>query len=70
MKQEMLEEEDGEDVDKASESYRDNKNGIKRSKIRFESDSEDEKNADAISDSISLAEQEALALKLLSSMHS
>lgn len=48
--------------------------GAKRSKIYFDSDSDEggklEKNVESIADTISLAEQEALALKLLSSMHS
>lgn len=46
----------------------------KRSKIYFDSDDDNgvkgKENAGVIADSISIAEQEAMALKLLSSMHS
>ncbi|XP_058112217.1 DEAD-box ATP-dependent RNA helicase 32 [Magnolia sinica] len=72
------EEEEEEDEDK-EEFGSDRKSGngnAKRSKIYFESDSDGEgekkgkKDAGIAADSISIAEQEALALKLLSSMHS
>ncbi|GJT90404.1 DEAD-box ATP-dependent RNA helicase 32 [Tanacetum coccineum] len=60
-----------EDDDEFSGSDKDTKN-VKRSKVYFDSDSENEqKDKVALkTDAISLAEQEELALKLLSSMHS
>lgn len=68
-----LRDEDEDDDDDLSESERQS-GGTRNTKIRFESDEEEDgrktkkvKGLDA--DVISLAEQEALALKLLSSMH-
>ncbi|KAF9666993.1 hypothetical protein SADUNF_Sadunf16G0286700 [Salix dunnii] len=68
-------EEDGEGEDDLSGSEGEGKK-YKRSKIYFDSDSDNadttgsKDNAGIITDSISIAEQEALALKLLGSMHS
>lgn len=68
-------EEDGEGEDDLSGSEGEGRK-YKRSKIYFDSDSDNadttgsKDNAGIITDSISLAEQEALALKLLGSMHS
>ncbi|KAJ6776500.1 ATP-DEPENDENT RNA HELICASE DDX10-RELATED [Salix koriyanagi] len=68
-------EEDGEGEDDLSGSEGEGRK-YKRSKIYFDSDSDNadttgsKDNAGIITDSISLAEQEALALRLLGSMHS
>ncbi|RWR79962.1 DEAD-box ATP-dependent RNA helicase 32 [Cinnamomum micranthum f. kanehirae] len=75
LKRARTEDEDGEIDDGHSGSDGEATNGdAKRSKIYLDSDDDEggklEKNAGSIADSISLAEQEALALKLLSSMHS
>ncbi|KAE8713683.1 DEAD-box ATP-dependent RNA helicase 32 [Hibiscus syriacus] len=67
---------DDEEVDVSDSGEPDANKKRKRSKIYFHSDSEDEKeeikvdSAGVNADSISLAEQEELALKLLNSMHS
>ncbi|KAJ4971445.1 hypothetical protein NE237_004544 [Protea cynaroides] len=64
-----------EGVDSGSDGEEIDNKARKRSKIYFESESDDEKkkgkneNVGFSKDSVSLAEQEALALKLLSSMH-
>ncbi|KAK1440058.1 hypothetical protein QVD17_05883 [Tagetes erecta] len=66
------EEDDDEDDVDASGSDKDFKN-VKRSKVYFDSDDSDGEMKDKVAlktDDISLAEQEELALKLLSSMHS
>ncbi|CAI0437180.1 unnamed protein product [Linum tenue] len=69
-------EEEGSDEDLSGSGADEGTNGRKpkRSKIYFNSDSDDDgetrgKKESAIDDSISLAEQEALALKLLDAMH-
>ncbi|PON65218.1 DEAD-box ATP-dependent RNA helicase [Parasponia andersonii] len=66
-------EEDGDEEDLSySEEEESGKNAPKRLKIYFNSNSDGEENGDKASfkaDSVSLAEQEALALKLLGSMH-
>lgn len=68
-----MEEEDGDEEDLSySEEEESGKNAPKRPKIYFNSNSDGEENGDKASfkaDSVSLAEQEALALKLLGSMH-
>ncbi|KAL8205628.1 hypothetical protein R6Q57_009179 [Mikania cordata] len=65
------EEDDHEDDDDFSGSDKDSKN-VKRSKVYFDSDGDGEMKdkVELKTDEISLAEQEELALKLLSSMHS
>lgn len=65
------EEDDDEDDVDASGSDKDF-NNVKRSKVYFDSDDSDGEMKDKVAlktDEISLAEQEELALKLLSSMH-
>ncbi|XP_065859948.1 DEAD-box ATP-dependent RNA helicase 32-like [Euphorbia lathyris] len=69
--EEEEEDEDEEEDLSGSEEERKGKQRGKRSKIYFDRDNEDENTEKAVveTDSISLAEQEALALKLLGSMH-
>ncbi|KAG9454060.1 hypothetical protein H6P81_006964 [Aristolochia fimbriata] len=67
------EDEDMEVDDEISASDNDGNNRPKRSKVYFDSESDGERketDVELASDSVTLAEQEALALKLLSSMHS
>ncbi|WCJ32910.1 ATP-dependent RNA helicase DBP4 [Euphorbia peplus] len=73
-KQSMEEDEDEDEEEEdlsGSDEERKGKHSGKRSKIYFDSDGENENSEKTVveTDSISLAEQEALALKLLSSMH-
>ncbi|XP_068669358.1 DEAD-box ATP-dependent RNA helicase 32 [Aristolochia californica] len=68
-------EEEGKDVDdEMLASDEEGNNQLKRSKVYFDSESDEgarkKKDPVFVSDSVSLVEQEALALKLLSSMHS